>query len=191
MANIIRNTTNFAMHTIKEYIRPDSTVVDATCGNGHDTLKLAQCGPRQLYAFDIQPQAVQSTTERLINGGFESALTSGSIKVICSSHTDLNDYVKTNIDAAVFNLGYLPGSDKTVTTCPDTTTAAVFKCLDKLNPGGIVSVIMYSGHPGGKEEKNALVNAVRKLDSSRFHAAYINMLNQPSDPPEILFITKK
>ena len=61
MTNIIRNTTGFAMHIIKEYITPYSIVVDATCGNGHDTLHLAQCRPKRLYAFDIQEQAVAST----------------------------------------------------------------------------------------------------------------------------------
>lgn len=191
MTNIIRNTTGFAMHIIKEYITPDSIVVDATCGNGHDTLQLAQCGPKCLYAFDIQKQAVASTRELLVSNGLSGHLDSGRIKLICASHSDIDAYISSPIDVAVFNLGYLPGSNKSVTTRSDTTSAALSFCLDRLSIGGLVCMTMYSGHPGGREEKEALLETAGKLAPGIYHCAYINMINQPSDPPEILLITRK
>ena len=178
MTNIIRNTTGFAMHIIKEYITPDSIVVDATCGNGHDTLHLAQCGPKRLYAFDIQEQAVASTRDLLVSEGLSEALASGRIKLICASHSDIDAYISSPIDVAVFNLGYLPGCDKAVTTRSGTTSAAL-------------SMTMYSGHPGGREEKEELLETAEALDPGIYHCAYISMINQPSDPPEILLITRK
>ena len=191
MTNIIRNTTGFAMHIIKEYITPDSIVVDATCGNGHDTLHLAQCGPKRLYAFDLQEQAVASTRDLLVSEGLSEALASGRIKLICASHSDIDAYISSPIDVAVFNLGYLPGSDKAVTTRSGTTSAALSCCLDRLSTGGLVCMTMYSGHPGGREEKEELLETAEALDPGIYHCAYISMINQPSDPPEILLITRK
>ena len=191
MTNIIRNTTGFAMHIIKEYITPDSIVVDATCGNGHDTLHLAQCGPKRLYAFDIQEQAVTSTRELLVSEGLGDSLDSGRIKLICDSHASIHTYVSSPIDVAVFNLGYLPGSDKTVTTRSETTSDALSCCLDRLSTGGLICITVYSGHPGGREEKEELLKTAESLDPGIYHAAYISMINQPSAPPEILLVTRK
>ena len=200
MSNIIRNTTSLAMHIVKEYVSSESTVIDATCGNGHDTLNLARLYPAKLLAFDIQESAVENTVRRLSDNGFTKQLQTGSIRVINDSHENLTSYVlsgginteeKQCIDAVVFNLGYLPGGDKAITTYAGSTLNAVKTALSILKRDGIICVTMYGGHPEGKAEKDELVNFAQNLDSHIYHTAYINMLNQPNDPPEILLITIK
>ena len=181
MTNIIRSTANLAMHILKEYISDKDSVIDATCGNGHDTLSLAGCRPRRLYAFDIQQQAISNTEALLTSSGFAGELKDGSISLICDSHENMYKYIDSRISAIIFNLGYLPGGDKTKTTSVTSTLKAV----------RILCITMYSGHAEGAKEKEALLSLAEKLDSSVYHTAYISMPNQHKNPPEILLITKK
>jgi len=191
MSNIIRTTTELALHTASAYIRPGAVLIDATCGNGHDTLRLAQHQPAALYAFDMQQAAVNSTRQLLVSEGFEDSLADGTIKLICSSHEYMSSYVTEKADLIIFNLGYLPGGDKTVTTNTSSTMTAVSQALEMLAPDGLVCITMYSGHDEGKTEKEALLTFARELDSSRYHSAYVSMINQKNSPPELLLITRK
>ena len=90
MSNIIQTTTDFAMFIVSGYISPGDVLVDATCGNGHDTLRLLRHGPSALYAFDIQQQAVDNTKELLISNGFRDRLEDGTVKLICDSHENMD-----------------------------------------------------------------------------------------------------
>lgn len=191
MSNIIRTTTELALHTASAYINPGAVLIDATCGNGHDTLRLAQHNPARLYAFDMQQDAIDSTHQLLVSEGFESNLTDGTIKLICSSHEYMSSYVTEPADLIMFNLGYLPGGDKSVTTCAGSTLTAVKEALEMLAPDGLVCITMYSGHAEGKTEKESLLTFAQQLDSSRYHSAYVSMINQKNSPPELLLITRK
>ena len=191
MTNLIRSTANLAMHILKEYISDKDSVIDATCGNGHDTLSLAGCKPRRLYAFDIQQQAISNTEALLTSSGFAGELKDGSISLICDSHENMYKYIDSRISAIIFNLGYLPGGDKTKTTSVTSTLKAVKAGLELLQKDGILCITMYSGHAEGAKEKEALLSLAEKLDSSVYHTAYISMPNQHKNPPEILLITKK
>ena len=93
MSNIIRTTTELALHTASAYIKSNAVLIDATCGNGHDTLRLAHHHPSVLYAFDIQQDAIDSTYQLLVSEGFKNNLTDGTIKLICSSHEYMSSYV--------------------------------------------------------------------------------------------------
>ena len=93
--------------------------------------------------------------------------------------------------AVVFNLGYLPGGDHSITTTADTTLKGLECALRIIKPGGIVTVVMYDGHEKGAEEKKAILGWAEKLDQSRYHVAYVSLINQKNDPPEIVWITKK
>ena len=191
MSNLIKNITEFALYLVQGYVSEGDVVVDATCGNGYDTLRLAQLSPAKLYAFDIQQEAVDATRKRLREAGFAEKLKDGAIEVICDSHEHLTDHVKTFIQAAVFNLGYLPGADKGCTTSASSTMRAVRSCLSRLEPDGLVCITMYSGHPAGRQEKEHLLAFAENLDKRQWHCAYINLINQPAAPPEILLITRK
>ena len=191
MANLIRQTTELALHIVRPYVTQDSTVIDATCGNGHDTLALAQMNPAKLYAFDIQEDAIRATTALLEANSYHKSIADGRFILQCATHEEMDAYVSRPVKAVLFNLGYLPGGDKEITTKAASTLNAVQTAMELLEPDGVICITMYSGHATGKEEKAALLNFTRTLDAKRWHTAYISMPNQKHDPPEILLITRK
>ena len=218
MSNLIQHTTELAMSIAKEYIRPGGLVIDATCGNGHDTLALANalwpestavCDKgAQLLAFDVQKAAIESTRTALIEAGFGAQMDSGQIVLIQDDHANMAEHINvlcgwsaddhantadptTGACLVVFNLGYLPGGSKQITTESASTLRAVEAALDLLSKDGLICITMYSGHEAGAKEKQALLAFAEELDSHIFHAAYINMVNQANDPPEILLISRK
>lgn len=191
MSNIIRKTTELAMYITSSYTFPGCVIVDATCGNGHDTIALARTKPSRLYAFDIQQEAVAATEKMLVSEGFGSALDNGTISIICDSHSNMTQYVHEPADVIVFNLGYLPGGDKTKPTYKSETVKAARSALELLALDGVLCLTMYSGHPEGLEEKEVLMQMAETLDPKVYHAAYVNFINQKNSPPEILLITKK
>lgn len=156
---------------LKKTLLPGDTVIDATAGNGHDTLAMAQrVGPSgKVIAIDLQPGAINSTRSRL-----EAAGQLGRCELIEGDHADvlikLLGKHRESVAAITFNLGYLPGGDKAVTTLPDTTLRALdaAKCLIK--PGGILLVTAYRGHPGGKEEAGQVGAWMRALPEANWQA---------------------
>lgn len=191
MSNLITKTTELAMYIAYAYTFPGCVIIDATCGNGHDTLALASSGPSRLYGFDIQKQAVDNTTTLLRSEGYESELENGTISIICDSHSNMSSHVTESADLIVFNLGYLPGGDKAITTSASETKDAVLSSLELLNKGGLLCVTMYCGHVEGFSEKEMLLEMSKELDPKVYHAAYVNFINQHNSPPEILLITRK
>ena len=130
---------------------PGETVVDATAGNGNDTLFLAELVGENghVYAFDIQQAALDSTAKRL--GELNER-----VSLILDSHENVEKYVNGQIGGAVFNLGYLPHSeDLSIVTKPDSTIKAIHTMLGMLKKGGIIAVSVYDGHEGGAEERDA------------------------------------
>ena len=123
---------------LAEVVSKEDTVVDATMGNGHDTLFLAQLA-RQVYAFDIQEQAVEKTRQRLAEAGLDN------VQLILVGHETLDQYTD-HFKAAIFNLGYLPSADKSVITRPDTTLEALEKVCRGLEKGGRAAIMIYYGH---------------------------------------------
>ena len=195
MSNLIRHTTELALHLVRPYVTQDSIVIDATCGNGHDTLALAQMDPAKLYAFDIQQDAILAATALLEANGYGKSIAEGRFIIRQLPHEKMADAF-TETDAApirvvLFNLGYLPGGDKEITTKATSTLQAVQAAMELLEIDGVICITMYSGHEAGKAEKAALLDFAEALDTKKWHAVYISMPNQKHDPPEILLITRK
>ena len=188
MDNLIVRTTALDMSVMLSYIRKGDTVVDATCGSGHDTLTLAQAVGEegQVLAFDIQEQAIEQTEARLRSRGISN------VRLLLDSFVSMTSCLPENsASAVVFNLGYLPGGDHGITTLAEITLEGMDAALRTIRPGGVVTFVLYDGHENGAEEKRQLLTRAEELDSSRYHAAYVSMLNQKRHPPEILWITKK
>ncbi|MCF0143783.1 MAG: hypothetical protein HUJ79_01520, partial [Firmicutes bacterium] len=80
---------------------------------------------------------------------------------------------------------------KDITTCAESTIAAVKSALGILQVDGVICITMYSGHEAGANEKARLLEFTKELDSHKYHVAYIGMHNQANNPPEILLITRK
>ena len=152
-----RPLTRLAHELLAPCIRPGEIAIDATAGNGHDTLFLAQqVGPGgTVHAFDIQEEALAATRERLIRAGCASR--------VVLHHTGhehllgaLPGELRGRVAAITFNLGYLPGSDHQTITHSENTLAALRQALALLRPGGVLSVLAYRGHQGGQEEAEAV-----------------------------------
>ncbi len=160
-----------------ETIRPGDTVVDATCGNGHDTLQLARLvgAEGKVYAYDIQPQAIATTRTLLQNEGMLDR-----VQLCQMSHEDLS--VIPSPRAVIYNLGYLPRSDKSITTQAETTLLSITQALKKLQNGGILSITAYPGHPEGLLEKNALQQRLMTLAPQEWSCTFHQWLNRQAAP---------
>ncbi len=167
---------------------PGARAVDATMGNGRDTLWLCQrVGPNgHVYAFDIQPEAVERTARRLRDAGLSARTT-----LFCQGHQRMADYVPEPVDAVMFNLGWLPGAEHVVTTRTETTLQAVDAALGLLKPQGLLTVCLYPGHEEGMRELKALTEWAGRLDSKIYDALLERYMNQPNDPPQLIAVKKK
>jgi len=170
---------------LKSTVSPGDHVIDATAGNGHDTLFLAQLveSNGHVYAFDVQKTAIEATLSRL--GEWQDNAT-----VIHAGHETICAHVSSEISAAVFNLGYLPGADHSIITRPETTIQAIESCLDLLKIGGLIVLVVYHGHEGGDNERDGLLNYVRSLPQSFVHVLKYEFINQQNHPPFVLAIEK-
>ena len=188
MSNLITRTTELAMSITLAYIREGDDVVDATCGNGNDTVALARAVGKdgRVFAFDIQKKALRLTESRLRSHGFSN------VRLFRRSFEEMSAHIPENsVSAVVFNLGYLPGGDHSITTTADATLNGLESALKTIHAGGIVTVVLYDGHEEGLEEKKHVIEWAQALDPGRYHVAFVQMLNQKKHPPEILWITKK
>ncbi len=178
------------LQTAKELLlpalRPDGTAADFTMGNGHDTLFLSQSVPRgTVWAFDIQPAALQATAALLAAHGAGE-----NVRLILDSHSNLDQYIRQPLDAGMFNLGYLPWADKTITTRRETTLQAVGKAVDLLRPGGVLTIVVYPGHEEGRREGEALQQRLSALDAKRYDVLLHRLIHVP-DCPYILAVERR
>lgn len=167
-------------HFILEHLGEGDTAVDFTMGNGNDTLFLSRTVGEtgRVYAFDIQPLALEST-ERLLKS--ESA--PENYTLICASHHRVKEFVDGPIKAGMFNLGYLPGSgQKAVTTMRETTMPAVEAAIDLLAPDGVLIVAIYPGHEEGALEGEMLREYFKTLSKYRICPSEFRILNSPTSP---------
>ena len=167
---------------LAQVITQEDIVVDATMGNGHDTLFLAKLA-KQVYAFDIQEQALEKTSQRLQEAGLTNA------ELILQGHETVDQFVG-EVKAAIFNLGYLPSADKSIITQPQTTLEALDKLCHMLVKGGRIAIMIYYGHDGGDIERDAVLNYVSQLPQQEYTATIYRTLNQINNPPFLVMIEK-
>ena len=115
-----------------------------------------------------------------------------NVHLLKESFSAIGDHVpEGSVAGVVFNLGYLPGGDHSITTEKEETLKGLEEALKAIRPGGVVTAVLYDGHEEGQAEKKAVISWAEQLDSKKYHVVYANMLNQKNHPPEILWITKK
>ncbi|WP_077327637.1 class I SAM-dependent methyltransferase [Virgibacillus siamensis] len=188
---MIKGIINYSHHLLETAVEKGDTVIDATCGNGHDAVFLSKLVGEngQVFGFDIQEQAVINTRNRLAMNGYTNAT------IIQDSHSNFIHHIAvdqlTKLGGAIFNLGYLPGSDKSIITKGESTILAVEGILSHLKQNGLVVLVIYHGHEGGSEEKEQIMKYARLLDQKLFHVLYYGFINQKNDPPFILAIQKR
>lgn len=188
MSNRIQDIQGFLREILGPKIRPGDITLDLTAGRGRDTLFLAQAvGPTgQVHAFDIQETALRET-QRLLNehGVAERVLLHGV------NHARVREFVKEPVNIAMFNLGYLPGSDHSLTTQADSTLLALQAVLEMLTLNGVLALTIYRGHPGGKEEAGAVNELLASLPRKRFSVLEGKYINQEEEAPYWVLVQKK
>lgn len=175
----------FAKKLLKEKIDKNSIVIDATAGNGNDTLFLAKTSAKKVYAFDIQDMAIENTKKLLAENNLLD-----KVEVIKDSHENFDKYVEEKFRAAVFNLGYLPKADHSVTTLGDITKRTLEKMLVRLEKDGLIAIVVYWGHENGKIEKEIVLDFVKNLDQKYYQVLSYDFINQKNEAPFLLAIEK-
>lgn len=188
MSYELKSARYLAREVILRTVEPGDTAVDATMGNGHDTLMLCEAvGPEgRVYAFDVQAAAVEETKKRLREQGVD-----GRAELILSGHEHMAEYVRGPVKAVMFNLGWLPGGDHAVTTRWETTRTAVESALDLLCPMGVLVICAYPGHAEGEREKQELTPFLAALDNRRYNVLHQRFLNAGPGAPECFVIQKQ
>jgi len=156
--------------------------VDATCGNGHDTEFLCSLGFDKVFGFDIQLQAINATKQRISQQGLSATL-------IHSGHEYINAHLNEEVDCAMFNFGYLPSADKSITTTSSTSIQALKAVSHMLSATGLITLMCYPGHPEGSIETTEIKSWLGTLDSSWLVEEHLAKSPKPTAP--ILFTVSR
>jgi predicted methyltransferase len=176
--------------TISEVLRSGDSAIDATVGNGLDTLFLARSvGPEgTVYGFDIQSEAIRIAQCRLREAGLESRA-----RLVHGSHADLEAQIasehKQRIKAVMFNLGYLPGGNRNIRTTAGPALIALRSACSHLSRGGRITVLGYTAHPGGRSETEQIKNFTATLPDD-FRVEIQRPENTLKAPPELIVIER-
>lgn len=176
--------TEFARMILRESIREGDTVIDATAGNGHDTVFLAECvGDKgRVLAFDLQETAIRAARLKVEDAGLDLR-----VAFHHTSHARMADHAEAgSISAVMFNLGYLPGADHELTTVAAETLKALAAATRLLKSGGVLSVVCYPGHSEGAEETIQVEAWLKALTNHGWRVAKYAMLGTLRPAPSLL-----
>ena len=183
--NVTDNVHQLIRMHLCEMAQHELVAVDGTLGNGYDLEFL--CALKQvdtIYGFDIQAQAVAHCNEKIKD-------IEKNIRLIQDSHEHIDMYVKEGIDLAMFNLGYLPGGDKTIVTASRSTLSAIEKTIAKLTEGGLLVVVTYPGHEEGAREHALLKDYLSSLRRPELAVLMLSVQNIKKTCPTIFLIINK
>lgn len=188
----LQSILDFAHSLLKNAANIGDIVIDCTMGNGHDTLFLANLvGPQgRVFAFDIQQDALEQTQKLL-----DEHHAAEQVTLIHESHAKLRAHIPIElhgrVQAAVFNLGYLPGGDKNICTAPETTIQALRELLSVLASGGVIVAVVYPGHSAGQVEAARVLEYCSTLPRELVHVVSYQILNNPNQPPFVIALEKR
>jgi len=175
MDKIFSPHLSLAKNYWKAHLKPNDLSIDATCGNGHDSLFLADIS--SVISIDIQVQAINNTRALLEKHGKRGTLHN-------ISHSEIDQIpLPQSPHLIVYNLGYLPHGDKSITTQTETTLISIQKSINLLSPKGAISITCYPGHTEGKKEEEHLINLLKLPVYNNLnicHHRWINKTNAPS-----------
>lgn len=176
--------TALAQDLLRGEIREGDIVIDATAGNGHDTVFLAELVGEtgRVLAFDIQENAIKETRRRL-----EESKLDARVALYWKSHTHMADHAhEESVSAIMFNLGYLPGADHELTTSESETLAALAISEKLLKSGGLLSIVCYPGHPAGAIEAEEVEIWLTGLTAKNWRIGKYAMLGTLRPAPFLL-----
>lgn len=181
MFKYVNDISELSHDIIEKYCGKFDTAIDATLGNGHDCDFLKKIF-KKVYAFDIQENSINQYKDKSANR---------NVICICDCHSKIDNYITENIDCAIYNLGYLPGGDKNLTTTYETTLKSLEISLEKLNKGGIISIAIYHGHDAGAIEKDFILSFLKKLNNKIYGVMTHNFYNRSEKAPILAIIEKR
>jgi tRNA A58 N-methylase Trm61 len=187
-AKILTNATDLAKEIVIKAVQSGDVVVDCTLGKGNDALFLGNLvgAEGRVYGFDVQRKAIEISTMLLSqNDVIDRAY------LIEDSHENIDKYVKEEASAIMYNLGYLPTGDRSIVTKPQSTVTSIEKSLEIVKKNGVVTIAIYTGHPGGLEEERAILDFLVKLDNKSFNVLQMDFINLDNNPPKLIAIEKK
>ncbi len=188
---LITSHLAFAYEQWKAVVRPGCCLIDATCGNGKDTLRLAQLidGTGLVLALDIQRQAIEHS-ERLLSEHL-SCEQRKQVHLVHQSHETFPKIAyQKPVQLIVYNLGYLPGGNKELTTMTEATLNSLNAAMSLLSPGGLICITCYPGHEEGKKEQQALLSHLKGTSSNEWNIAFYRKMGSET-APSILLIKKE
>lgn len=163
---------------LDKYITKDDTLIDMTLGNGNDSLYFIE-KVKHIYGFDIQELAINNSKKLLKEYT--------NITYILDNHGNIDKY-NIKYDYAIYNLGYLPNSDKIIKT----NYLDTIKSLDILIKNNIKGILLtiYVGHEEGLIESNKIINYLKNI--TNYDLLKISLENNfKNKPPYILFLKNK
>ena len=165
---------------IKNFLENKKCAIDATLGNGHDTDFLSENFER-VYAFDIQKEACENYETKKVK----------NVKVINDSHSEFEKYINEEVDCIMYNLGFLPGGNKEITTMHESSLKSIKDGLDILSSGGIMTICIYTGHDEGKIEETCIMELLKDLPKNKFGVMEHRFINRKNNPPILVVVEKK
>lgn len=181
--------THWCHEIIRSQAQKGGLYIDATMGNGNDTLMLCELVGEsgEVFAFDIQEKAVEATRNLL-----EKQHITTNCHLILDGHENMDNYIQeATADVICFNFGYLPGGDHEIATKASTSLMAIRKGLKLLKPGGMMSLCVYSGGDTGFEERDCILNYLKELPAREYTVIVNQYFNRKNNPPMPIFIFKR
>lgn len=181
--------TYWCHEIIRSQAKREGYYIDATMGNGNDTLFLCELAGKtgRVLAFDIQEEALATTRELLLSHGYGNRAT-----LVKTGHEHMDDYAdEESVDVICFNFGYLPGGNHQIATKLCTSIEAIEKGLRILKSGGMMSLCIYSGGDTGFEEKEGILSYLRELPAKEYTVIVNEYYNRGNCPPMPVFVFKK
>ena len=188
MAYELKSARYLAAEMLRAVLLPGDRAIDATMGNGHDTALLCSLvGPEgRVYAFDVQPAALEATRRRLAEEGL-----AGQAELFLLGHEHMREAVGEPVKAIVFNLGWLPGGDHRITTLTETTLPAIQQALALLMPMGVLVICVYPGHPEGEREQEMVTRLLSSLSPREYNVLMQQFLNAGAGAPLCFAVQKQ
>lgn len=181
---VLNNSLTMSHEFALKVLHCEAVAIDATAGNGHDTLFLAKhC--KKVYSFDIQKIAIDNTRKLLLKNKMSN------VKLINDSHEQLNKYVNKEVDCVMFNLGFLPGGSHKVSTNYKSTIIAIRQAMELIKKNGLIIIVIYHGQDSGFIERDNVLSFLETINDSQFIVMESKFCNQSNHPPILAVIEKK
>ena len=179
MFKYVSDVSILAHNIIKSYVEDKNIAIDATLGNGYDCDFLSSYF-KKVYAFEIQKEACEKYIDK-----------NNNVKIINESHHKIDEFINEEVNCICYNLGYLPGGNKDITTLAETSLKSIQIALNLLAQNGLMTIAIYRGHNEGKEEESCILKYLRTLPKNKYGVMLHECINRSNVSPLLVVVEKK